>query len=141
MDRDAMRALAFSDATAKTRLEQITHPLIREIGLARGAAAQASGACAYLVYVVPLLVESLTGHQSWRALVDRILVVDCPVQTQIDRVMARNGLPRAQVEAIIARQATREARLAAADDVIDNGGTLADLAPQIARLDQAYRAT
>jgi dephospho-CoA kinase len=87
------------------------------------------------------LVESLTGHQSWRALVDRILVVDCPVQTQIDRVMARNGLPRAQVEAIIARQATREARLAAADDVIDNGGTLADLAPQIARLDQAYRAT
>jgi dephospho-CoA kinase len=141
MDRDAMRALAFSDATAKTRLEQITHPLIREIGLARGAAAQASGACAYLVYVVPLLVESLTGHQSWRALVDRILVVDCPVQTQIDRVMARNGLPRAQVQAIIARQATREARLAAADDVIDNGGTLADLAPQIARLDQAYRAT
>ncbi|CAH0443523.1 dephospho-CoA kinase [Ralstonia syzygii] len=140
MDRDTMRALAFSDATAKARLEQITHPLIRELSLSRGAAAQASDAYPYLVYVVPLLVESLTGHHSWRALVDRILVVDCPVQTQIARVVARNGLPRAQIEAIIARQATREARLAAADDVIDNGGTLADLLPQIDRLDQVYRA-
>jgi len=140
MDRDAMRALAFSDATAKSRLEQITHPLIREIALSRGAAAQASGAHPYLVYVVPLLVESLAGHQSWRSLVDRILVVDCPVETQIARVMARNGLPRAQVEAIIARQASREARLAAADDVIDNSGTLADLQPQIDRLDLTYRS-
>jgi len=140
MDRDAMRALVFSDATAKMRLERITHPLIREIALSRGAAAQASGAYPYLVYVVPLLVESLGGHQSWRALVGRILVVDCPVETQIERVMARNGLSRAQVEAIIARQASREARLAAADDVIDNSSTLADLIPQIDRLDQAYRS-
>ncbi len=140
MDRDAMRALAFSDATTKARLEQITHPLIREISLARGAAAQASDAYPYLIYVVPLLVESLTGHRSWRALVDRILVVDCPVETQIARVMARNGLPRAQIESIIARQATREARLAVADDVIDNSGPLADLLPQIDRLDRAYRA-
>ncbi|AYB59683.1 dephospho-CoA kinase [Ralstonia solanacearum] len=140
IDRDAMRALAFSDATAKARLEQITRPLIREISLARGAAAQASDAYPYLIYVVPLLVESLTGHHSWRARVDRILVVDCPVETQIARVMARNGLPRAQIESIIARQATREARLAVADDVIDNGGPLADLLPQIDRLDRAYRA-
>ncbi|WP_197337597.1 dephospho-CoA kinase [Ralstonia solanacearum] len=140
MDRDAMRALAFSDATTKARLEQITHPLIREISLARGAAAQASDAYPYLIYVVPLLVESLTGHHSWRARVDRILVVDCPVETQIARVMARNGLPRAQIESIIARQATREARLAVADDVIDNSGPLADLLPQIDRLDRAYRA-
>ena len=141
MDRDAMRALAFSDAAAKARLEQITHPLIREIALLRGAAAQASGAHPYLVYVVPLLVESLAGHQSWRALVDRILVVDCPVETQIARVIARNGLPRSQVEAIIARQASRDARLAAADDVIDNSGALADLLPQIDRLDQAWRTS
>ncbi|WP_055324790.1 dephospho-CoA kinase [Ralstonia solanacearum] len=140
MDRDAMRALAFSDATTKARLEQITHPLIREISLARGAAAQASDAYPYLIYVVPLLVESLTGHHSWRARVDRILVVDCPVETQIARVMARNGLPRVQIESIIARQATREARLAVADDVIDNSGPLADLLPQIDRLDRAYRA-
>ncbi|MHA6822716.1 dephospho-CoA kinase [Ralstonia pseudosolanacearum] len=140
MDRDAMRALAFSDATAKARLEQITHPLIREISLSRGAAAQASDACPYLVYVVPLLVESLSGHHSWRALVDRILVIDCPVETQIARVIARNGLPRALVESIVARQATREARLAVADDVIDNGGAVADLLPQIDRLDLAYRA-
>ncbi|WP_197386827.1 dephospho-CoA kinase [Ralstonia pseudosolanacearum] len=140
MDRDAMRALAFSDTTAKARLEQITHPLIREISLSRGAAAQASDTCPYLVYVVPLLVESLSGHHSWRALVDRILVIDCPVETQIARVIARNGLPRALVESIVARQATREARLAVADDVIDNGGALADLLPQIDRLDLAYRA-
>ncbi|MFX8239206.1 dephospho-CoA kinase, partial [Acinetobacter baumannii] len=72
---------------------------------------------------------------------DRILVVDCPVETQIARVIARNGLPRTQVEAIIARQASREARLAAADDVIDNSGTLADLLPQIDRLDQAWRTS
>lgn len=85
-------------------------------------------------------MESLAGHHSWRSLVDRILVVDCPVDTQIARVMARNGLPRAQVEAIIARQASREARLAAADDVIDNSGTLADLLPQIDRLDLTYRS-
>ena len=90
--------------------------------------------------MVPLLVESLAGHQSWRKLVDRILVVDCPIETQIARVMARNGLPRAQVEAIIFAQATREARLTAADDVIDNSGTLADLLPQIDRMDQAYRS-
>lgn len=85
-------------------------------------------------------MESLSGHHSWRALIDRILVIDCPVETQIARVIARNGLPRALVESIVARQATREARLAVADDVIDNGGALADLLPQIDRLDLAYRA-
>ncbi|ALK29278.1 dephospho-CoA kinase [Burkholderia plantarii] len=112
LDRARMRELVFADNDARRRLEAITHPLIRaeterEASLARGA---------YLIFVVPLLVESGT----WRARVDRVLVVDCELETQIVRVMRRNGFTRAQVEAIIARQATRAARLAAADDVIVN---------------------
>ncbi len=112
LDRARMRALVFSDDTARSRLEAITHPLIRaeterERSEARGP---------YLMVVVPLLVES----GSWKTKVDRVLVVDCAVETQIARVMRRNAFTRDQVLAIIARQATREARLAAADDVIVN---------------------
>jgi dephospho-CoA kinase len=112
LDRARMRELVFADNDARRRLEAITHPLIRaeterEASLAHGA---------YLIFVVPLLVESGT----WRTRVDRVLVVDCEVETQIARVMRRNGFTREQVEAIVARQATRAARLAAADDVIVN---------------------
>ncbi|WP_414443845.1 dephospho-CoA kinase [Burkholderia sp. 22PA0106] len=112
LDRARMRALVFGDDAARKRLEAITHPLIRaeterEATLATGA---------YVIFVVPLLVES----GSWRSRVDRVLVIDCEVETQITRVMQRNGFAREQVEAIVARQATREARLAAADDVIVN---------------------
>ncbi|WP_414450402.1 dephospho-CoA kinase [Burkholderia sp. 22PA0099] len=112
LDRARMRALVFGDDAARKRLEAITHPLIRaeterEATLATGA---------YVIFVVPLLVES----RSWRRRVDRVLVIDCEVETQIMRVMQRNGFAREQVEAIVARQATREARLAAADDVIVN---------------------
>ncbi|SEB24552.1 dephospho-CoA kinase [Paraburkholderia sartisoli] len=112
LDRTRMRALVFSDDTARSRLEAITHPLIRaeterERNEARGP---------YLMVVVPLLVES----GSWKTRVDRVLVVDCAVDTQIARVMRRNAFTRDQVLAIIARQATREARLAAADDVVVN---------------------
>jgi len=112
LDRARMRALAFSDAEAKRKLEAITHPLIRA---ASDAAARAATG-AYRVFVVPLLVES----GNWRGRVDRVLVVDCDRETQIRRVMSRNGFTRDQVEAIIARQATRADRLAAADDVIEN---------------------
>ena len=112
LDRARMRALVFSDETARKRLEAITHPLIRaETERQREAA---SGP--YVIVVVPLLVES----GSWKTRVNRVLTVDCSVETQIDRVMRRNAFTREQVLAIIARQATREARLAAADDVIDN---------------------
>jgi dephospho-CoA kinase len=87
------------------------------------------------MFVVPLLVESGT----WKARTDRVLVVDCAVETQIERVMRRNGFTREQVEAIIARQATREARLAAADDVIVNDATTPDtLAAQVDALHQRY---
>ncbi|WP_149137366.1 dephospho-CoA kinase [Cupriavidus campinensis] len=135
MDRDAMRALVFSDPTAKTTLEGITHPLIRSLTESRAAAVRAGGQHPYLIYVVPLLVESDT----WRARVGRVLVVDCQEETQIARVMARNGFTRAQVLAIMARQATRAARLAVADDVIDNDGPPEALASQVARLDAQYR--
>jgi dephospho-CoA kinase len=112
LDRAQMRALVFSDDTARSRLEAITHPLIRaeterERSEARGP---------YVMVVVPLLVES----GSWKTRVDRVLVVDCAIETQIERVMRRNAFTREQVLAIIERQATREARLAAADDVIVN---------------------
>ncbi|QQE06559.1 dephospho-CoA kinase [Cupriavidus sp. ISTL7] len=136
MDRDAMRALVFSDPTAKARLEAITHPLIREVTEQRAARIRADGAHPYLIHVVPLLVES--GR--WRERVDRVLVVDCSEATQIARVMARNGFSREQVEAIMARQATRAQRLAVADDVIDNDGPVEALPPQVETLDRRYRA-
>ena len=112
LDRARMRSLVFADDTARARLEGLTHPLIRaeterEIKAARGA---------YVIVVVPLLVESGT----WRSRVDRVLVVDCSVETQIARVMRRSGFSREQVLAIVQRQAPREARLAAADDVLVN---------------------
>lgn len=135
MDRDAMRALVFGNPAAKARLEAITHPLIRQLTAARAAAIHAAAQHPYLIYVVPLLVES----GKWRERVGRVLVVDCSEATQIARVMARNGFTREQVEAIMARQATRDERLACADDVIDNNGPPEALLPQVERLDRLYR--
>lgn len=112
LDRVRMRTLVFSDDGARKRLEGITHPLIR----AETEREQREAQGPYVIVVVPLLVES----GSWKTRVNRVLTVDCSVDTQISRVMSRNGFSREQVLAIIARQATREARLAAADDVIDN---------------------
>ena len=125
-----MRELAFSDPSARKRLEAILHPMIRE----QSARAVGAAAGCYVVLVVPLLVESGT----WRERTHRVLVVDCPVQTQIDRVMRRSALPREQVVAILAAQATREARLAIADDRVDNGGAPSALAPQVEALHALY---
>lgn len=131
MDRARMRALVFGDESARKRLEAITHPLIR--AETERETREANGP--YVIVVVPLLVES----GSWKTRVDRVLVVDCCVETQIARVMNRNGFTREQVLAIIARQATREARLAAADDVIVNdGATLEALAQDVETLHQRY---
>jgi len=130
LDRARMRGLVFSDAGAKARLEAILHPRIRDAALAAAAAATGS----YVIYAVPLLIESGT----WRERVTRILAVDCPEDVQIARVMARNNLPEAQVRAIMAAQVSRQARLDAADDVIENGGGIAALAPQIDRLHAMY---
>jgi dephospho-CoA kinase len=132
LDRAAMRALVFSDPDAKLRLEAILHPLIR-------AAAEAEAACAqgaYVIFVVPLLIES----GNWRGRVARVLAIDCSEATQIARVMDRNGLQESQVKAIMAAQVSREKRLAAADDVIVNDDGLAALAPQVTALHQTYLA-
>lgn len=130
LDRAAMRAIVFADPPARKRLEGILHPLIREESERRLAGADSP----YAILMVPLLVES----GSYRERVSRVAVVDCDVETQIARVMQRNGLARAEVERILAAQATRAQRLEAADDVIDNDGALAALDPQIARLHETY---
>lgn len=112
LDRARMRTLVFGDPAAKKNLEAITHPLIR----AESERAIQAATGPYLILVVPLLIESGT----WAQRVDRVLVVDCPESRQIERVMRRNGFAREQVEAIMAHQASRAQRLAAADDVIEN---------------------
>ena len=132
LDRAAMRALVFGDARAKQRLEAILHPLIR--AEAERQAAAATGL--YVIFVVPLLIES----GAWRDRVARILAIDCSEATQVARVMARNGLPEAQVRAIMATQVSRAARLAAADDVIDNDGRIDSLVPQVDALHARYLA-
>ena len=136
LNRTAMRALVFDDADARQRLEAIIHPLVaqetdRQARLALDAGRR------LLVFDVPLLVES---GARWRAKVDRVLVIDCDSATQIGRVMARNALPRDQVEQIVAAQASRAQRLAAADLVIFNGaGVTQDaLRAQAARLAQTF---
>ncbi|CAB3749903.1 dephospho-CoA kinase [Paraburkholderia solisilvae] len=128
LDRPRMRALVFSDETARHRLEAITHPLIRTETEREWQ--QAHGP--YVIIVVPLLVES----GAWKTRVNRVLVVDCSVETQIARVIQRNGFTREQVLAIIARQATREARIAAADDVIVNDDLPRDVFD--ARIDELH---
>ncbi|MFM1989177.1 MAG: dephospho-CoA kinase [Pseudomonadota bacterium] len=133
MDRAAMRAIAFSDPTARKRLEGILHPMIRARTQAGIDDAIRAGA-PYVIVAVPLLVES----GDWRGRYDRVLVVDCPPEVQVARVMTRSGLARAQVEAILAAQATRAQRLAAADDVVDNSGTPDALAARLEALHATY---
>lgn len=130
LDRGRMRALVFSDPAAKARLEAILHPMIRDAVYA----ASLLGTAPYVIFDIPLLVESGT----WRDRLDRVLVIDCPEEVQLARVMARNGLPAEQVRAIMAAQVPRQVRLGAADDVVDNGGDLALLAPQVDRLHALY---
>lgn len=130
MDRAKMRAYVFAEPAAKTRLEAILHPLIR-IETERAAEA-ANGA--YVVFAVPLLVES----GSWKQRVTRVLVVDCAEETQVRRVMSRSGLPETQIRAIMAAQASRSDRLAAADDVIDNDGDVMTLVPQVDKFHALY---
>jgi dephospho-CoA kinase len=132
LDRTRMRELVFADPGARARLEAILHPRIREATAA--AAAIATGP--YVIFVVPLLIESGT----WRERVTRVLAIDCPEALQVARVMARNGLPEAQVRAIMAAQVTREQRLGAADDVVVNDDGLAALSPQVERLHAFYLA-
>jgi dephospho-CoA kinase len=131
IDRGRLRSRVFADSGARVRLEAALHPLIaaaakREIAAWRGP---------YGVTVVPLLLE----RGKLASAVDRILVVDCPEDVQVSRVVARSGMTPADVRAIMATQASRQARLAAADDVIDNAGPPEAIAPQVAGLDARYR--
>lgn len=132
LDRGVMRRLAFADAGLRGRLEAILHPLIRAESDRRCRAATAP----YVILAIPLLVEG----GAYRDRVDRVLVVDCPEALQVARVVARSGLSRAEVERIMAAQASRADRLAAADDVIDNGGAPEALAPRVEALHRQYLA-
>ena len=132
LDRSAMRRKVFADPSARGRLETILHPLIRQISDQHCAEATAP----YVILAVPLLVES----GSYRERCDRILVVDCPETVQISRVMARNGLSENEVSAILKAQASREQRLAIANEVIDNGAGLTNLYPRVAELHLKYLA-
>ena len=115
MDREHMRLRVFADPQAKAKLEAIIHPLVgQQVAAQAQALAHAGARC--IVFDIPLLVES--GH--WRKRLQRVLVVDCSPATQINRVQARSGLPGEQVQRIMATQASRQQRLAAADLVLCN---------------------
>lgn len=131
MDRKKVRDLVFNNPVAKQKLEALLHPMIRAESQRRIAAARSAP---YVVHVVPLLVES----RDYRSRVQRVAVVDCAEEVQVARVKARSGLSEDEVRRIIAAQAPRARRLAAADDVIDNSGPLAALPGQVLTLHQRY---
>ena len=134
LDRDRMRQATFSDPQVRARLEAIIHPLVREESERRESAAQADGV-ACVVFDIPLLVES----GKWRRKLDAVLVVDCTIAVQTERVMARSGLARDAVVQIIASQASRAKRLAAADLVLFNAGiSLVDLKAHVRQAAQRF---
>jgi dephospho-CoA kinase len=132
LDRVRMRALVFRDPDSKRRLERILHPRIRSESAARVAAAESP----YAVLVVPLLVEAGTDRNRYQ----RVVVVDCSEDAQVERVMRRSNLAEDEVRRILASQVDRQQRLEAADDVVENSGELAELDPQVERLHLRYLA-
>jgi dephospho-CoA kinase len=130
LDRAELRRRIFADPGTRREVESIVHPEI--LGELERQAALAPGP--YQIFVIPLLVEG--GLQR---VVDRVLVVDCPEQEQVRRLVARDGVSREDALRMLEAQAPRERRLAAADDVIDNGGAAADLPARVAELDRRYR--
>jgi dephospho-CoA kinase len=130
LDRRRMRASVFADPGQRRRLEEILHPLILDEMARRSA--QAGGV--YQILVIPLLAES--GSREY---VDRVLVVDCPIEIQVSRLLVRDAENERQAHAMIAAQAPREQRLALADDVITNDGDLGALEAQVDSLDRKYR--
>lgn len=129
LDRRALRAIVFADPAARRDLEAITHPAIR----ARMAELNAQARGPYVINAIPLLTEG-----GGRRDLDRVLVVDCPEDLQIARVMARDQVDEAGARAVLAAQASRAARLAIADDVIVNDGDLAALEARVASLHERY---
>ncbi|MEY4523751.1 MAG: hypothetical protein RIR27_827 [Pseudomonadota bacterium] len=131
LDRPKMRAVVFEDPSARQVLEQITHPLIQEEA-AKQAHEMANSGAPYLVFVVPLLIES--GF--WIKLIDYLVVVDCLEEMQIQRVMHRNNMTHSDVENILKAQTSRNTRIAAANAVIENQGSLDELKPAVLKLHQ-----
>ncbi len=131
MNRDFVRQKVFGDPDALKVLEGILHPLIRQKALA----ALQGGTGPYAVLVVPLLVEK----QGWRDMLSAILVVDCPEAEQVRRVGVRSGLSPQQTQAIMAKQASREQRLAMATHVILNNADLASLKAHVQNLHAAFQ--
>lgn len=129
LDRASLRERVFSDPSARQRLNALTHPAIRSRMFERARAS----AGPYVILEVPLLVEGGLEHRF-----DRILVVDCPEELQLERLRARDAASAAQAEAVLQAQASRAQRLAAADDVILNTGSIPDLAREVERLHQRY---
>jgi dephospho-CoA kinase len=130
LDRARLRQKVFSDPHERQRLEALLHPLIRDevarlLALAQGP---------YVLLVVPLLIEA----GGYAGVVDRVLVVDCPPEMQIERAMRRSGLAREEVESIMRTQAPRSERLARADDVLMNDSDLRALREKVAQLHHAY---
>lgn len=131
LDRKRMREIVFREPEARTRLEGILHPLIR----AQAARRLAESAAPYVLMVVPLLVES---RDAYRELADRVLVVDCDPEQQVERLMRRDDVSESMARVMLAAQASREQRLALADDIIDNRGDLAGLDASVMQLHRAY---
>jgi dephospho-CoA kinase len=129
LDRARLRQLVFTDAVKKKHLEDILHPLI----YAEIVTQLAQFAAPYCIIAIPLLIETDKA-----SMVDRVLVVDCPVELQIDRVKQRSQMTETQIKAIIKTQVAREQRLAAADDVLDNSQSATQLAEQIKKLHPFY---
>lgn len=133
MDRAAMRRLVFADEAARKRLEAIVHPRVR--AMLQAQCEQAPGA--YAIAAIPLLAEGGRDAYPW---LHRVLVVDVPTAVQQTRVMQRDRIDAELAARMIAAQATREARLAVADDIVVNDGPLEALQAQVEALDRRYRA-
>lgn len=134
LDRARLRERVFADADARRDLEAITHPGIRD--WLKRKCAEANGP--YVLAAIPLFCEG--GGRANYPWLRRVLVVDAPASLQRARLLARDGIDAALAERMIAAQASREQRLALADDVIVNDGLAADLEAAVARLDRRYRA-
>lgn len=132
LDRHYVRRIVFADPTARRRLEAILHPRIRATVRQR---LNRLGEPPYTMVVIPLLAE----NPDYLCLLDRVLVVDVPETVQQQRLMNRDDIDSVQAERMLAAQTDRRARLAIADDVIDNTGDVMSLRARVAELDQQYR--
>ncbi|BFI96774.1 MAG: dephospho-CoA kinase [Rhodanobacter sp.] len=132
LDRPAMRRRVFADPAARQTLEAIVHPRVRHWLHERALADTAP----YCLLAIPLLAENL-DHYRW---IDRVLLVDAPVDLQLARLIARDGIDETLARCMLAQQADREQRLALAHDVIDNSGDEAALDAAVAALHQRYLA-